>query len=87
MIFTAEPEHVGALALAAEVHVSLEQWDEAVECLRRLSTSDIPDAQRRVAHLGAADFLQTRLGKKDEALAELRNAWETGLAAASWEEQ
>ena len=81
-LFTAEPEHVGALALAAEVHVSLEQWDEAVECLRRLSTSDIPDAQRRVAHLGAADFLQTRLGKKDEALAELRAVEALGLADA-----
>ena len=36
-LFGVEPEHAGALALAAEVHVSLEQWDEAVDCLRRLS--------------------------------------------------
>lgn len=79
-LFTAEPEHSGALALAAEVHVSLEQWKEAVDCLRRLSRCDIPNEQRRVAHLGAADFLETRLGAKHEALLELREVAALGLA-------
>ncbi len=79
-LFSSEPDHSGALALAAEVHVSLEQWAEAVDCLRRLSQSGIPDEQRRVAHLGAADFLQTRLGRNDEALVELRAVEALGLA-------
>jgi tetratricopeptide (TPR) repeat protein len=79
-LFTAEPEHAGALALAAEVHVSLEQWGEAVECLRRLSRASIPDEQRRVSHLGAADFLETHLGQKESALAELRAVEALGLA-------
>ncbi len=79
-LFSSEPDHCGALALAAEVHVSLEQWAEAVDCLRRLSQSGIPDEQRRVAHLGAADFLQTRLGRNDEALVELRAVEALGLA-------
>lgn len=84
-LFTTEPTHVGALALAAEVHVSLEQWNEAVECLRRLSRSEIPEEQRRVAHLGAADFLETRLGAKDQALAELRAIETLGLCdAETW---
>ena len=84
-LFTTEPDHSGALALAAEVHVSLEQWSEAVDCLRRLSRSDIPDEQRRVAHLGAADFLETRLDSKDEALIELRAVDALGLAdARTW---
>ena len=79
-LFTAEPEHAGALALAAEVHVSLKQWAEAVECLQRLSTASIPEEQRRVAHIGAADFLETHLGQKDAALGELRAVEALGLA-------
>jgi hypothetical protein len=81
-LFTAEPDHAGALALAAEVHVSLEQWAEAVECLQRLSKANIPDEPRRVAHLGAADFLETRLMAKREALGELRAVEALGLADA-----
>jgi tetratricopeptide (TPR) repeat protein len=81
-LFTAEPEHPGALALAAEVHVSLEQWAEAVECLQRLSKASIPEEQRRVAHLGAADFLETHLAAKAEALEELRAVEALGLADA-----
>jgi tetratricopeptide (TPR) repeat protein len=79
-LFTSEPEHAGALALAAEVHVSLEQWAEAVECLQRLSKASIPEEQRRVAHLGAADFLETHLEAKDAALGELRAVEALGLA-------
>jgi len=84
-LLTSDPGHSGALALAAEVHVSLEQWEQAVDCLRRLSQSGIPDEQRRIAHLGAADFLDTRLDVKDEALAELRAVEALGLAdAPTW---
>ncbi|MGB8328999.1 MAG: tetratricopeptide repeat protein, partial [Polyangiales bacterium] len=81
-LFESEPEHPGALALAAEVHVSLERWAEAVDCLRRLSKANIPDAQRRVAHLGAADFLEAHLMAKHEALVELRAVEALGLADA-----
>lgn len=81
-LFTSEPEHAGALALAAEVHVSLEQWAEAVECLQRLSRAGIPEEQRRVAHLGAADFLETHLDEKVAALEELRAIEALGLADA-----
>lgn len=84
-LFTTDPDHAGALALAAEVHVSLEQWAEAVDCLQRLSRASIPDDQRRVAHLGAAGFLESQLGAKDEALAELRAVEALGLAdAETW---
>ena len=82
-LFTAAPNHPGALALAAEVHVSLEQWDEAVESLRRLAEAQIPPAQKRVAHLGAADFLESRLERSEDALAELRAVDDLGLADAS----
>jgi len=81
-LFTAQPEHAGALALAAEVHVSLEQWAEAVECLQRLSKTGIPEEQRRIAHLGAADFLETHLEENGAALEELRAIEALGLADA-----
>lgn len=84
-LFTTDPDHAGALALAAEVHVSLEQWEDAVDCLRRLARSNIPDEQRRLAHLGASEFLDTHLGAKDEALAELRVIEALGSAdAETW---
>lgn len=79
-LFGAEPEHAGALALAAEVHVSLEQWEDAVECLHRLSRSEITDDQRRVAHLGSADFLENRLNRPEDALLELQAVDALGLA-------
>ncbi len=82
-LFTEAPDHPGALALAAEVHVSLEHWDEAVGSLRRLAEAEIPSAQKRVAHLGAADFLESRLGRSEDALAQLRAVDELGLADAS----
>ena len=84
-LFAAEPEHAGALALAAEVHVSLQQWAEAVDCLQRLSKASIPEEQRRVAHLGAADFLEAHLDDKETALGELRAVEALGLAdAQTW---
>ena len=84
-LFIEEPEHAGALALAAEVHVSLEHWAEAIECLQRLSKASIPEEQRRVAHLGAADFLETHLGDKHAALGELRAVEALGVAdAQTW---
>jgi tetratricopeptide (TPR) repeat protein len=81
-LIASEPDHPGALALAAEIHVSLEQWAEAVACLRSLSVAGIPEEQRRVAHLGAADFLETHLGAKPEALEELRAVEALDLADA-----
>jgi uncharacterized protein HemY len=82
-LFSSEPDHAGALALAAEVHVSLEQWAEAVSCLQRLSKASIPDEQRRVAHLGAADFLEAHLMAGRDALEELRAVEALGLADPS----
>ncbi len=82
-LFVATPDHPGALALAAEVHVSLEHWDEAVESLQRLAGAKIPPEQKGIAHLGAADFLESRLGRSEEALAELRAVDDLGLADAS----
>jgi hypothetical protein len=75
-----EGEHVGGLALMVETAVSLERYADAVDALRALAQADVPPAQRRIARLGAADFLEAKLGDADGALAELRAAADAGLA-------
>ncbi|MGB5809868.1 MAG: tetratricopeptide repeat protein, partial [Polyangiales bacterium] len=82
-LFSASPDHPGALALAAEIHVSLERWEEAVVHLTHLARADIPREQKRVAHLGAADFLERHLERPEDALAQLRAVDDLGLADAA----
>lgn len=81
-LLEASPEHPGALALTSEIFVSLERWAEAVDSLRRLAAADIPADQRRIAHLGAGDFLENHLGRPTEALVELRAVDDLGLLDA-----
>lgn len=75
--------HAGALAMRAEIHVSNESFAEAVASLRALARADVPASQKKVAHLGAADFLEKRLGKSLEALEELGALDRLGLADAA----
>ncbi len=70
------PEHAGALALAGEIHVSRGTFREAVTSLSRLADSDAPDAQRVVARLGAADFLEKKLSDPAGAIKELERLTE-----------
>lgn len=79
-ILDLDPMHAGALAMRAEISVALEQFADAVDSLRKLARADVPPAQRRVALLGAADFLERKLGKPDEALKELESIDALGLA-------
>lgn len=77
-----EPEHVGGLALQVEIHVQREDFGEAVESLRALASAEsAPSSQRRIARLGAAEFLEKKLGDAAGALAELE-AIETELGMA-----
>ena len=79
-LFMLENEHVGGLALLVEIHVQRESWEDAVDALRRLAeAADVPAAQRRIARLGAADFLEKRLHKPAEAIAELVAIEKLGL--------
>jgi tetratricopeptide (TPR) repeat protein len=74
-------EHVGGLALAVEIHTAQENWPLAVEALQGLaSADDVPKAQRRLARLGAADFLENRLGDARGALSELQKLETEGNA-------
>ncbi len=76
-----EGEHLGGLALLVEIQVQKEDWAGAVEALRTLAgAEDVPDSQRRIARLGAADFLQNKLDDGAGALEELTGLAEDGLA-------
>jgi tetratricopeptide (TPR) repeat protein len=77
-----EDEHVGGLALQVELHVQREAFDDAVASLRALAAArSAPASQRRIARLGAAEFLEKKLGDPAGALAEL-SAIETELGMA-----
>jgi hypothetical protein len=72
-------EHVGGRALAVEIHSARGNFVEAVEALRALAVcNDVPKAQKRLARLGAADFLENRLRDPDGALDELHKLDEEG---------
>lgn len=76
-----EPEHVGGLALQVEIHVQRERFEDAVGALRALAAaSSAPPAQRRIARLGAAEFLEKKLGDLEGALTELAAIVDMGLA-------
>jgi len=73
--------HLGALGLAAEIHVSMEQWALAAESLRQLARAEgVPAIQKRLSHIAAADFLERRLGDLPAAHAELAHMAGLGLA-------
>ncbi len=78
-----EPEHAGAIALSVEVHASLEHFEDAVQALQKLATIDVPPQQKRIALLGAADFLERKLGDLPGALHQLRKVEELGLLDAA----
>jgi hypothetical protein len=72
-------EHVGGRALAVEIHSARGNFVEAVEALRALAVcEDVPKAHKRLARLGAADFLENRLKDADGALDELQKLDDEG---------
>ena len=74
-----EGDHVGGLALLVELQVQRESWEEVVDGLRRLAAANVPPAQKRIAHLGAADFLEKRLDRPRDAVTELEAIEALGL--------
>ncbi|MDB4985245.1 MAG: Exonuclease SbcC, partial [Myxococcaceae bacterium] len=67
-----DDEHLGALGLSAEIQTARGNFQEAVVALDRLaSATSLPKPQRRLAALGAADFLEHKLDDRAGALARL----------------
>ncbi len=71
-VLAADPGHAGAIGLMVETCTALERWQDAVAALRKLAAADVPDVQKRLARLGAAEFLERRLGDLDGAREELQ---------------
>jgi len=63
-----EPDHVGALALSAEIYVGRQMYAEAAAALDRLSRQNVPAQQKLGAGLGAADLYESKLDRSDAAL-------------------
>jgi cellulose synthase operon protein C len=67
-----DDEHLGALGLSAEIQTARGNFREAVAALDQLAAaSSLPRAQRRLAALGAADFLEHKLDDREGALVRL----------------
>lgn len=66
-----DPHHAAALGLKIEACTASERWHEAIAALQALAGADVPQGQKRLAHLGAADFLERRLGDLEAACTEL----------------
>lgn len=82
-LYMLDDEHVGGLALAVEIHVSREEWREAVDSLRVIAHADVPAKQKRISLLGASDFLDQKLGDAKGALEALSEIVELGLGDAT----
>ncbi len=75
-----DAEHVGGIALSVEIHVTQGDYAAAVAALRDIASAQVPAQQKKVARLGAADFLEKKLGDAAGAIAELRAIDALGLA-------
>ena len=68
-VVAAEPHHVAALALIAEIHAGSGRLRDAAGALAALgSAPSAPEGQRRAALLGALEIRQSRLGDAAGAL-------------------
>jgi lipopolysaccharide biosynthesis regulator YciM len=66
-----EPAHVPGAALLADVYVTAEQWEPAVDALRELACLDLPAELRSASRFAAARFLQEKLHDPARAFDEL----------------
>jgi hypothetical protein len=61
-VSTIDPQHVGALALAGEIHIGRGQYDDAARYLAQLARQkDAPVKQRLMGGLAAADLFDKKL--------------------------
>jgi tetratricopeptide (TPR) repeat protein len=75
-----DPQNAAAIGLVAETCTALEQWAGAVAALRRLAEANVPMSQKRLARLGAAEFLERRLNDIEGACVELQTLRAEGIS-------
>jgi cellulose synthase operon protein C len=82
------PNHVGALALAGEIHIGLGQFDEAARFLSQLSRLDeAPLKQRLMGAMAAADLFDKKLGRPTFARDILLELYRQGHAPLALRER
>jgi cellulose synthase operon protein C len=75
-----EPDHVGALALAAEISIATSRLSDAAKFLDRLARLDsAPHKQRVMSGLAAADLFDGKLGSPEQAVSVLLVLVDAGL--------
>ena len=76
-----EPDHVGALALAGEISITMGKFAEAADLLGRLSAvKEAPAQQRLMSGIAAVDIFENKLNTPDKALKVLVGLHESGLS-------
>ena len=83
-----EPDHVGALALLGEVHITRGNFAEAAPSLARLAhIEQAPKQQRLMSGLAAVDLYEKKLGLVDKALEVLVALHHAGLSTLAVRER
>jgi predicted Zn-dependent protease len=83
-----EPDHVGALALMGEVHITRGNFAEAAPSLARLAQIEqAPKQQRLMSGLAAVDIFEKKLGLADKALEVLVILHNAGLSTLAVRER
>ncbi|MDC3956734.1 tetratricopeptide repeat protein [Polyangium jinanense] len=76
-----EPDHVGALALAGEISITMGKFAEAADLLGRLSgIGEAPAQQRLMSGVAAVDIYENKLNAPEKALKVLVGLHEAGLS-------
>lgn len=83
-----DPDHVGALALTGEIHITGKDFPRAAESLARLARlQEAPAKQRLMSGVAAADIYETKLGDLEQALGVLMMLFEEGLSTLAVRER
>jgi hypothetical protein len=83
-----EPDHVGALALAAEIAISSHQLADACKYLDQLARLEAaPEKQRLMSAIAAADLYESKLGQPERAVSLLLALNNAGLGTLAIRER
>ncbi len=76
-----EPDHVGALALAGEIHITRGEFTEAAPMLAKLAAhNEAPGQQRLMSGVASADLYEKKLQSPERALEVLLQLYHAGLS-------
>jgi tetratricopeptide (TPR) repeat protein len=83
-----DPDHVGALALTGEIHITRKDFASAAETLGRLARlGEAPAKQRLMSGVASADLYESKLGNLEQALSVLIMLFDEGLTTLAVRER